>query len=174
MTTNKKMVTAAFRRRFDAEAAHEWLRDRGYTSKDINVLMSDATRKTLREDADENIAVGSMAAEGVATGGAIGTAIGATLAAIAAIGTTIALPGLGIVLAGPIVAALAGGGAGAVAGGIVGGLVGFGIPESNAKAYEAVLRDGGIVIGVASKSSEDASAIMDHFKELHAENVVST
>ena len=173
MATNKKMVTAAFRRRFDAEAAHDWLRDRGYTSKDINVLMSDATRKSLHDEDDDH-AAGSMAAEGVATGGAIGTAVGATLAAIAAIGTTIALPGLGIVLAGPIVAALAGGGAGAVAGGIVGGLVGFGIPESNAKAYEAVLRDGGIVIGVVPKNSEDASTIKDHFKELHGENVVST
>ena len=171
MATNKKMLTAAFRRRSDAAAAHEWLVERGYSSSEINVLMSDTTRHAFRND-DSPIQASSFAPEGIATGGAIGTAVGASLAAIAAIGTSIAIPGLGLVLAGPIVAAFAGGGAGAVAGGLVGGLVGFGIPESNAHAYEAVLRDGGVVFGVVPHSNDDATDIRQYFADSGAENIV--
>jgi hypothetical protein len=39
----------------------------------------------------------------------VGTVVGASAAAIAAIGTSIVIPGLGWVVAGPLVAALAGG-----------------------------------------------------------------
>ena len=63
-------------------------------------------------------------------------------------GTTIWFPAWVWIVAGPIFAALAGGGAGAVTGGAVGGLVGLGIPESNAKAYEEALKKGGVVFGV--------------------------
>ena len=92
--------------------------------------------------------------------------------AFAAIGTSILIPGIGWV-AGPIAAALAGGGAGAVTGGLIGGLIGFGIPESNARAYEEALRDGGIAIGVTPHNSTDASKIKEKFKELKGENVVT-
>ncbi len=173
MATNQRMLVASFRRRTDAANVHEWLISRNHSSSEINVLMSDATRRAFTED-ERPIQVGSMAAEGVATGGAIGTAVGATLGAIAAIGTSIAVPGLGIVLAGPIVAALAGGGAGAVAGGLLGGLVGFGIPESNAKAYEAVLKDGGVVIGVTPHDTQDAREIDEYFRSNGGENIVTT
>src|SRR5438876_8158945 len=107
-------------------------------------------------------------------GGAICTVVGATIAAAMAVGTTlIRPPPLGIAVAGPLAAALAGGGAGAVTGGVIGALVGMGIPESNAKAYEEALRDGGIVIGVAPHSAEDAAKIKDKFKELKGENIIT-
>ena len=48
--------------------------------------------------------VGSKVAQGVGVGGGIGTAVGATLAAIAAVGTTLAIPGLNLIVAGPILA----------------------------------------------------------------------
>jgi hypothetical protein len=173
-TANKQsMVTGVFRSRYDAQRAHEWLMNRGYTSQEINVLMSDSTRtayladeKSGRQDAS------SMAVAGVATGGAVGTAVGATLGAIAAMGMNIVLPGTGLIVAGPIVAALAGGGAGAVAGGLIGGLVGLGIPESNAKAYEVALKEGGVVIGVVPHSKEDAEDIVQEFTDRKAENIV--
>jgi uncharacterized membrane protein len=76
-------------------------------------------------------------------------------------------------VAGPLAAAFAGGGAGAVAGGLIGGLVGYGIPESNAKAYEEALRNGGVAIGVIPRDSEDASIIKDEFERLHGENIIS-
>jgi hypothetical protein len=123
------------------------------------------------ESDEERFGTGNAAAEGAAIGGAVGTAVGATLAAVAAVGTSLVVPGLGLVIAGPIAAALAGGGAGAVAGGVVGGLIGLGISEDNAKAYEAVLRDGGIVIGVIPRNSKDIDRIKSEFQRLQGENV---
>jgi hypothetical protein len=169
-----KMITGVFRDRYDAIETFDWLRVQGYTEKQISVLMSDQTRILYGEDVKAGkIERGSKMAEGAATGGAIGTAVGAGLAAIAAIGTSLVLPGLGLVIAGPIAAAFAGGGAGAVAGGLIGGLVGYGIPESNAKAYEEALRAGGVAIGVAPRNSEEAAAIKKKFAENRGDNIIA-
>jgi hypothetical protein len=170
----QKMVTAVFRNRVDAQNACETLAERGYASSEINVLMSDATRSAYyppTRDDERTHSAGNLGIEGAGVGGAIGTAVGATLAAIAAIGTSIAIPGLGLVVAGPLAAALAGGGAGAVAGGLIGGLIGLGIPEPDATAYLDALRNGGVVIGVVPHNSEDADRIKQDFQNHHGENV---
>jgi hypothetical protein len=68
---------------------------------------------------------------------------------------SLAIPGLGpFIAAGPIMAALAGMGAGAVLGGATGALVGIGIPEYEAKRYEGLVRQGGILISVHCDDSE--------------------
>ena len=172
--SRQKMVTAVFRDRANAQAAFDRLSARGYTSSEINVLMSDATRSAYwpgdrKEEGKAN--AGTMATEGMGIGGAIGTAVGATLAAVAAIGTSIAIPGLGLLVAGPLAAALAGAGAGAVTGGLIGSLVGLGIPEANAQAYEEALRNGGVVIGVVPHNDDDAKRIQEDFGKLNGENV---
>lgn len=173
----KKMVTAVFRDRFDAERAFDYLHTKGYTDSEINVLMSDQTRATYYPHSQEKFSdkhtAGSKAAEGMGVGGAIGTAVGATIAAILAIGTVVALPigAVGLVIAGPIAAAFAGGGAGAVAGGLIGLLVGAGMTEQNAAAYEEALRNGGVALGVVPRNSDDADGIKDKFEELNGENV---
>lgn len=161
-----KLVTGLFKTRAAAEAAVDAIIKRGYTRDDISVLMSDATKS--KEFAIES---GTHAADGAGIGGAVGGVAGATLAAILAVGTSIALPGLGLIIAGPIVAALAGAGAGAAAGGLIGALVGAGIPEHRAKVYDAGIRGGGILIGVEAKSNEDADKLEKLLEELGAENV---
>jgi hypothetical protein len=169
----KKMLTAVIRDRNVASRTYEWLQERGYRSSEINVLMSDRTRAHFSDKGTEGkIKAGDKAMAGVATGGAIGTAVGATLGAVLAIGTTIALPGLSLVVAGPILAGFAGGGAGAVAGGVIGGLIGLGIPESNARAYEEALNSGGVVFGVIPHNDDDANTIKKHFDKLGAENII--
>jgi hypothetical protein len=174
MASKQKMVTAVFRDRHDANAAWHWLTARGYQPSEVNMLMSETTKAEYYNHAEEEeISASSHAVEGVAAGGAIGTAVGAAAAAIAAIGTSLVIPGLPFIVAGPIAAALAGGGAGAVAGGLVGGLVGLGIPESNAKAYEEMLREGGVAIGVVPRNSADASAIKKRFEELRGDNIIT-
>src|ERR671938_422103 len=55
--------------------------------------------------------------------------------------------------------AAVGGAVGGAAGGLIGALVGAGIPEHRAKVYDAGIRGGGILIGVESKSNEDADTI---------------
>lgn len=173
MAAKQKMLTAIVPDRSVAVRVFNWLQNRGYRADEINVLMTDRTRAHFSDKDEEQIDAGNMAAEGMATGGAIGTAVGASLAAIAAVGTVVALPVLGgLVVAGPLVAALAGGGAGAVAGGAIGGLVGLGISESNAKAYEEALRKGGVVFGIVPHSSQDAKVIQKYFEEQKADNIV--
>jgi hypothetical protein len=156
-----------------ATRLYEWLQHRGYATSDINILMSEQSRAAFRDKGTEGkIKTGDKSVEGVAAGGAIGTAVAATISAILAIGTSVAVPGLGLIVAGPLLAGLAAGGAGAVAGGIVGGLVGLGIPESNAKAYEEALKKGGVVFGVIPRSNEDADGIKKHLEDEGAENIV--
>jgi len=170
MSDKRAMLTAAFRDRQVANRAYAWLQDHGYSSNDISVLMSDSTRDYYtKEQSEGRLEPGSLANEGVAAGGAVGTAVGATLGAILA---TVLVPGIGWV-AGPIIAALAGGGAGAVTGGSIGGLIGLGISEPNAKAYEASLRNGGVVYGVVPRSAEDAKVIRKYFEDNKADNIIN-
>ena len=153
----RQWVTGAFTDRESADRAYESMLSRGYSEKDINLMMSDETRKQHFSDEDaKGSGLGSKAMESAGVGGAIGGTAGATLAALAAVGTSIAIPGLGLVVAGPIAAALAGAGAGGLAGGVIGALVGWGIPEDRAKLYESDLREGGIVLGVSPRNDEDA------------------
>ena len=172
MADKKQMVSAVFRDRVNAERAFDRLRAMGYTDSEINVLMSDKTRSTYYSGANkEKLSAGSHAAEGAAVGGAVGTAVGATLAAVAAAGSSMVIPGLGFLVYGPLAAALAGAGAGAVTGGIVGALVGWGIPEDNARAYEEALRQGGIVLGVLARTSDEASRLKKELENAGGEDV---
>src|SRR2546423_1063227 len=161
-----KLVTGLFKTRVAAEAAVDAIIKRDYTRDDISVLMSDATKN--KEFAIE---AGTRAADGAAVGGAVGGVAGATLAAILAVGTNLVLPGLGLTIAGPIIAALAGLGAGGATGGLIGALVGAGIPEHRAKVYDAGIRSGGILIGVEAKTNEDADTLEQLLNDLGAENV---
>src|SRR2546426_1835305 len=91
----KKLVIAVFRDRFDSERGFDYLRSRGYTDAEINVLMSDRTRATYypeSQKAEDKHPAGTYAAEGMGVGGAIGTAVGATVAAVLAIGITVTVP----------------------------------------------------------------------------------
>lgn len=172
---HRRMLIAIFRDRVSTDLAFDWLLARGYLPEDISVLMSERTRRDYSDYGTEGqIKSSTHAAEGVAEGGTLGTAIGAAVGAILALGTTVVVPGLGLVVAGPLVAAFAGGGAGAVAGGVVGGLVGMGIPESNARAYDEALKNGGVVLGVEPRTNEDAKAIRKFFEEQKADNVIDT
>nr|WP_229755363.1 hypothetical protein [Hymenobacter cavernae] len=146
---------------------------RGYSKDDVNVLMSDDTRKTHFGDNTPDSDLGDKAMEGAGVGSAIGGTAGAIIGAIAAIGTSVALPGLGLVIAGPIAAALAGAGAGGLTGGLVGALVGSGIPEEHAAEYESDIKNGGIVMGVKHRNPEDADYLHNEFQSSNASKVRS-
>lgn len=136
------LVTGLFASRSAAENASEELIRSGFAPDDISLLMSETTQG--REFAVKHA---TKAPEGAATGATIGGVIGAIAGGLAAVGT-LAVPGLALVAAGPVVAALTGLGAGAAAGGLTGALVGLGIPEHEAKFYDEELRQGGILLGV--------------------------
>lgn len=174
-TTSKNdsgMLTGLFTDRDSAERAYQGLTARGYTKDDINVVMSDDTRKQhFSQDKTGTTELGTKAAEGAGVGGAVGGTLGAVLAALTATGTSLALPGLGLVIAGPLAAAAAGAGAGAATGGLLGALVGWGIPEERVKRYESGLKQGGILMGVKPRSADDAAHLEQLWRSNNAQDV---
>ena len=179
--TEKKagLVTGVFSTREAAEKAYDSLIAKGYQQDEITVLMSDRTRDThfsdnatdRHDDKHHDSNLGNKAMEGAGTGSAIGGTTGAILGAIAAAGVSVALPGLGIVLAGPLAGALAGAGAGGLAGGIIGALVGSGIPKERAERYEKHIKDGSIIIGVTPRDENEALAIQKDWRSYQGEDI---
>ena len=167
---DKRMVTGMFRDRESAERAYDALEEKGYSKEEINVMMSDDTRKKYFSE-DDDSELGSKALEGAGTGSAIGGTVGAIAGIIAAIGTNLVIPGLGLVIAGPIAAGLAGAGAGGITGGLIGALIGSGIPEEHAKEYEKGIKDGHIVMGVKPRSEEEAEYISNDWRNNRGENI---
>lgn len=145
--TRNGMTTELFDSKDSAEKAYDAAIAKGYKAQDINILMSDESKKKYY-DSPLVVEKGDKSMEGLGIGGATGGAVVGIFAAIAAIGTNIVLPGLGLVVAGPLAAGLAGAGAGSIAGGLIGALIGWGIPEDRARVYEKGIKSGGIVLGV--------------------------
>ncbi|HEY0984375.1 MULTISPECIES: hypothetical protein [unclassified Schlesneria] len=202
-TTHQTAVIGVFRNHADANNCYLDLLRRGFKSSDINLMMSDETRTQVfsgGEEPDEEIearvesmdnegpnvaavaictqrktkqATQTLSPEGMGLGGSIGTIAGATLAALAAAGTTVVIPGLSLVVAGPLMAAFAGGGAGALAGGIIGGLAGIGVPAPVAEDYRQALFDGGAVISVQTRP-EDGDEVVDLMTLNAGEHVTRT
>lgn len=150
------LITGLFMSREDAESAYRSLRLRGYADDEINVMMSDNTRKKFYAKDPNTEVIGTKAGEGAGIGGAIGGTLGAIAGAVLGVGANFVIPGLGIVIWGPIAAALAGAGAGGLTGGLVGALAGWGMPEERARVYETGIKEGGTVIGVKPRNDEDA------------------
>ena len=134
---------AIFPTRAAAESAVDRLIAAGFSNQDVSVLMSDTN--SSREFATEK---NTKAPEGTTTGVGVGGVVGGTLGLLAGIGA-LAIPGVGpLIAAGPIMGALAGLGVGGAVGGLVGALIGSGIPEYEAKRYEGLVKDGGILVSV--------------------------
>lgn len=163
---NSAYVTGLYGSRDEADRAYQELSTRhGYAADDIDVLMSDETRRRHFGDAKpgEEFSTGTKAAEGLGAGSAIGGTVGAALGALFAVGSSLVIPGIGLVVAGPIAAALAGAGAGGATGGLIGALIGAGIPEERAVVYERGLNEGGIVIGTRARDEAHAAELERDF-----------
>ncbi|MCK8142966.1 hypothetical protein MW871_13785 [Flavobacterium sp. I-SCBP12n] len=166
-----QMLTGMFSDRESTESAYNALHERGYAKEDINLIMSDETRKKYYSDENDKSELGTKAAETAGTGSAIGGTVGAIVGVIAAIGTSLVIPGLGLIVAGPLAAGLAGAGAGGIAGGIIGALVGSGIPEDRAKLYESGINKGHVVMGVHPRNDEDADYLEQNWKTNRGQDI---
>jgi hypothetical protein len=160
MAGKNTAVFAIFRNRMAVERAVDALKTAGFRNTDISVLFPDnASNKSFAHEKE------TKAPEGATTGGTAGAALGGALGWLVGIGS-LAIPGIGpFVAAGPIMAALAGAGIGGAVGGVAGALIGMGIPEYEAKRYEGVVKDGGILLSVHSDSSEwtkRAKGVLEH------------
>ncbi len=150
----------------EADRAYQHLRDTyGYDDGDIDVLMSDETRRQHygNGEAETEPTGGTKAAEGLGAGSAIGGTVGAALGALFAVGSSMVIPGIGLVVAGPVAAALAGAGAGGATGGLIGALVGAGIPEERAVIYERGISEGGVVLGTRARDLSQAEQLERDF-----------
>jgi len=165
----KRAVFCLARDQADASRIVEDLKTAGFSNNDISVLLPD--KSSTREFAHEK---NTKAPEGAATGALSGGALGGILGWLTGIGA-LAIPGLGpFIAAGPIMAALSGAAVGGAAGGLVGGLVGMGIPEYEAKRYEARLKEGRVLISVHSENSDETKRAKEIFERAHAEDISSS
>ncbi|TAF05830.1 MAG: histidine kinase [Nostocales cyanobacterium] len=133
LQTNKRAI-GAFPHRRDAEAAVRELRSAGFPMSQVSLIA-----KEINNGGQRNLEIGNKADEGLKTGAATGGAIGGLGGLLVGLGT-LAIPGVGPVMAGGAVATalastLTGGAVGAAVGGIAGGLIGLGIPEAQARVY---------------------------------------
>ena len=116
----------------------------------------------------------SKAPEGGATGAATGGILGGSLGLLAGIGA-LAIPGLGpFIAAGPIMAALSGSAVGGSLGLLIGSLIGLGIPEYEAKKYEAGLKEGNILISVHTENDEEIKSANEILKKEGAKDISSS
>jgi len=174
-TGQSRMVTGLFNDRDSAERAYQSLISRGYSHEEANVIMSDETRtRFYPEGSEHSSALADKTLEDAGKGAAIGGTLGAIIAGIAAIGTSIVLPGLGLVVAGPLAAALMGAGAGGLTGGLIGALVGNGVPEEHAAEYESGIKNGGVFMGVNARNDDDAQYFHNEFNRSGGSHVVGT
>src|SRR5512140_887390 len=132
------------------------LKAAGFRYDDISVLFAD--KSGTRELSLEKH---TKAAEGAAAGAGAGAMLGGALGWLVGVGA-LAIPGLGLfIAAGPIMGALAGAGAGGTVLGLTGAMAGLGIPEFEAKRYEGMVTNGGILVSVHADSSEWAQRAED-------------
>ena len=156
-------ITALFRSPDAAERAYRAALALGYEDKDVNIVISDATRERLLSDVQHPNLSGNAAesaekpAKGADLGGPTGGTLGTIAPVLAAVGAAVLIPGL--VFAGPIAIALAAAGAVGVTGGLIGALKDWGIPQERVHDYEGAVRDGGILIDVKARSAEVAQQL---------------
>src|SRR5579863_4446634 len=152
-----------------ADTATDALVKSGFSPSAVSALLPDnlgnrpiATEKSTK------------APEGAAAGASSGAVLGGALGLLVGMGT-LAIPGVGpLIAAGPIMAGLAGLGVGGAIGGITGALIGLGIPEFEAKRYEARLQKGGILLSVHCDTTEEIKRAKEIFERTGAEDVSST
>ena len=160
-----KVITGNFSNNAAAAGALETLVAHGFDSGDISLIAS--------EDFESDtfaVEEHSKLAEGAAVGAGLGGATGAVLAGLTTVGA-IATGGTGLVVAGPLVAALAGAGAGAAGGSVLGGLIGSAIPEHEIKHYEDAIDKGHVLIGVNCENSDQRDKAKDILEQFNAERI---
>jgi hypothetical protein len=158
-----RTVVAVFDGSAGAEAAAAALRQRGVPDEDISVVRR-GEETPPPQSADE-----TRSGAGTVAGASAGAVIGGALGLVA-----LTIPGVGPLLAaGPIAAALGGAMAGGAVGGLVGSFAGLGVPTDEAKAYEAAVRDGSVVLAVRTPDEDAADAATAFLEQQGARRATS-
>lgn len=179
----KKAIFGLVKNAEQADRIVNRLQQAGFSNEGISVLLSDKEGKLQKQEGTEGFdavserqgALGvekhSKAPEDGVTGTIAGGLIGGSIGLLAGIGS-LAIPGLGILIAaGPILGALSGGAVGGAVGLLIGALVGMGIPEYEAKKYEDALKSGGVLICVLATESKQIDRAKEIFTKEGAKNI---
>ena len=145
------------------------LKEEGFRYTDVSVLLQEnpGTKDLATEKA-------TKAPEGAATGAGSGAVIGGALGWLAGTGA-LSIPGLGpFLVAGPIVATLAGIGVGGTLGGLSGALLGLAMPEYEAKRYQGRIEKGGILLSVHCDSPNWVNKAKRLLNSTGAQDISST
>lgn len=150
------VVVGLFEHADNARTAIDRLRREGYDEENIGVIAAEAA-----SGPDVEVEKKSRVPEGAAIGAGAGGAAAALAVGLTSVGV-ISTGGVGLLAAGPIVAALAGAGAGAAGGGLLGTLVGLGLAEDEAKIVDEEVSDGAVVVAVESEPAKaDPKTVFD-------------
>jgi len=148
-------IAGVFDSKKEADAAVAKLLDTGFKKENLSLIVSDNARHAIFPHPVDDESARAM--KGGAEGALIGGALGALIAGLTVVGVVM-VPGSGVLVAGPLVAALSGAGAGAVAGGLSGALISAGFAVDEAKRYEEEIRHGKAVIVVHATDEMAAAA----------------
>lgn len=163
-----RTVVGLFRNRSEAEDTIRDLKQAGFTSEQIGVATRDGQEKNAGRSApaereEELGKIGEDTAEGMAEGATVGALTGGVVGGLVGLLGSLLVPGLGPVIVGGVLAStLMGLGIGAATGGLIGALVGMGVPEAEAKYFDARFREGGTLVTVnAGEGTPQALAILE-------------
>ena len=166
-------VSGVFDSPAQLERALSFIDQRGFRD-DVSVLMTDKTRDRYSSTGTyTQVEEQTKTPEGAAAGGVAGGVLGAIVGGLTLVGA-VAIPGAGLLAAGPVIGALTGGAVGASGGALIGALAGAGIPEHEAKFYEESLHTEGRSLLVAHVPEAEVKAIKELFKECGAHQVKVT
>ncbi len=150
------VLVAVFDTQDDAVRALDALREVGVQPEQVSLMMSQGQGAAPGED-DRGVDVAGGAASGATMGGILGGLAGWLIGLGA-----LTIPGIGPVLgAGILGSILTGAAIGAAAGGLLGGLAGLGVPEEDARGYEAHVRAGRILLTIHTADAGTAGRLRD-------------
>jgi hypothetical protein len=168
-TIVEKPVVGVFESAIEAERVINTLRDLGFRDDQIGVTSREV--HTLQEDAalEHEHAEETYAAEGAAAGVAGGAGLGLLwgLGAVAGV-----MPIIGpAIAAGTMAAVISSAAVGAAVGGLAGALIGMGIPDEEARFYEAEFHRGRYIVTVHPEGRDDV--VRQVFQDHHATDYVN-
>lgn len=186
--TTGLIVVALFEERLEAEDAIRDLKNAGFTNDQIGAATQDrvgteepssgegtASQARSQEsgesnargresaDKDEPGKIVEETASGLAEGAATGALTGGVIGGLVGLISSLLIPGIGpLVVGGVLASTLLGMGVGAATGGLIGALVGMGVPEEDARYFDAGLREGRTLVTVSNtEGAPEALSILE-------------